>query len=298
MVLSLRYEDRLEGANNFRSWRTRLLVVLEENNIQDHVNKEIPEPEGDDEKVAFRMNEGKAKRIIIDSVKDHLIPHISGQESAKKMFDGLVGLFETNNTSRRLALRHQLQISSMSRTDTVATYFMKISQLRDQLKTIGDEVTDDELVTIALNGFSSSWDPFVQGICSKDVLPKFEHLWNHSVQEEARLLSKQSLQRPPEDGTQALASNAKKGRRPFNNKRPFGKKGPKHAHGHEHKKKDISEIQCFNCDEFGHYASQCPHEKRKRKQHASVADMDNVPQKKAKEPDLKDLADGIREGFF
>ena len=84
MVLSLRYEDRLEGANNFRSWRTRLLVVLEENNIQDHVNKEIPEPEGDDEKIAFRMNEGKAKRIIIDSVKDHLIPHISGQQNAKE----------------------------------------------------------------------------------------------------------------------------------------------------------------------------------------------------------------------
>ena len=99
----------------------------------------------------------------------------------KKMFDGLVGLFETNNTSRRLALRHQLQSSYMSRTDTVATYSMKISQLRDQLKAIGDIVTDDELVTIALNGFSSSWDPFVQGICSKDVLPKFEHLWNHSV---------------------------------------------------------------------------------------------------------------------
>ena len=156
MVLSLRYEDRLEGASNFRAWRTRLLVVLEENNLQDHANTEIAEPEGEDEKVAFRMNEGKAKRIIIDSVKDHLIPHISGLQSAKKMFDGLVGLFETNNTSRRLALRHQLQISSMSRTDTVATYFMKISQLRDQLKTIGDEVTDDELVTIALNGFSSS----------------------------------------------------------------------------------------------------------------------------------------------
>ena len=85
---------------------------------------------------------------------------------------------------------------------------------------------------------------------------------------------------------------------PSINKRPFGKKGPKHAHGHEHKKKDISEIQCFNCGEFGHYASQCPHEKRKRKQHASVADMDNIPRKKAKEPDLKDLADGIREGFF
>ena len=72
----------------------------------------------------------------------------------------------------------------MSRSDTIATYFMKISQLKDQLKAIGDTVTDDELMTITLNGFASSWDPFVEGICSKDVLPKFEQLWNHGVQEE------------------------------------------------------------------------------------------------------------------
>jgi len=38
---------------------------------------------------------------------------------------------------------------------------MKISQLKDQLTAIEDTVSDDELVTIALNGFASSWYPFV-----------------------------------------------------------------------------------------------------------------------------------------
>jgi len=109
-------------------------------------------------------------------------------------------------------------------------------------------------------------------------------------------MSKQSLQKPPEDGTQALASNAKKGRRPFNNKRPFGKKGSKNAHGHERKKKDVSEIQCYDCSEFEHYASRCPHKKKgkgKGRQHAAAAE--EVPQKKSKKDDFKDLADGIRK---
>jgi len=49
----------------------------------------------------------------------------------------------------------------------VATYFMKISQLKDQLKAIGDTVIDDELLTIALNGFALSWDPNIKGYVPK-----------------------------------------------------------------------------------------------------------------------------------
>ena len=127
------------------------------------------------------------------------------------------------------------------------------------------QVTSILLVTIALNGFTSSWDPFVQGICSKDELPKFEHLWSHCVQEEARLLSKQSLQRPPEDGTQALASNAKKEKRHFHNKRSSGKKRSRHAHSHERKERDVSKVRCYECHEYGHYAVNCPNNKKKGK---------------------------------
>ena len=85
------------------------------------MKNEIVEPEGEEEKSKYQKNEGKAKRILIDSVKDHLIPHISELDTTKKMFDALVGLFEGNNTSRKLALRHQLQSIMMNRSDTVAT---------------------------------------------------------------------------------------------------------------------------------------------------------------------------------
>ena len=87
---NLRFENMMEGASNFRSWRTRILFVQEENDIQNHVRFEITEPKGEVEKVKYRKNEGKAKRILIDYVKDHLIPHISVHETAKKMFDALI----------------------------------------------------------------------------------------------------------------------------------------------------------------------------------------------------------------
>ena len=39
----------------------------------------------------------KAKRIIVDSMKDHLIPHVSSLKTYKEMFDSLTKLFEGKN---------------------------------------------------------------------------------------------------------------------------------------------------------------------------------------------------------
>lgn len=74
MVPSLKVEDRLDGATNFRSWKTKILLVLEENDL-DHVKKVIPWLEGAEEKAKHKKNDAKARRILIDSVTDHLIPH-------------------------------------------------------------------------------------------------------------------------------------------------------------------------------------------------------------------------------
>lgn len=43
----------------------------------------------------------------------------------------------------------------MNNADTVAVYSMKIIELCDQFASIGEEVKGEEIVPIALNGFSS-----------------------------------------------------------------------------------------------------------------------------------------------
>jgi hypothetical protein len=42
----------------------------------------------------------------------------------------------------------------MSKTNRVASYLAKISQVRDELTTVGEVVKDDELVRTTLNWFS------------------------------------------------------------------------------------------------------------------------------------------------
>jgi hypothetical protein len=77
MITSVRVEDRLDGADNFRLWKHIILLILEENEFLDHVKQVLLEPEEADAKEKFKKNEIKAKRILTNSIKDHLIPNVS-----------------------------------------------------------------------------------------------------------------------------------------------------------------------------------------------------------------------------
>ena len=276
-------EDRLEGASNFNSWKAKILFILEDNELEGHL-KDPPEEIFDYTK--FNKCERRAKRIIIDSVKDHLIPHISRLESAKKMFDALVELFESKNSSRMLTLRNQLRCISMSSSDSINSYLMKISQYRDHLAAIEDPVNDKELVTITLNGLPTFWEPFIQGVCARDKLPSFDKLWADDVQEESRLISRNILQRPIENEDQALAAHSQKGKKSERrNKRKFPSSTPNQR---ARKGRDVSKVQCFRCDKFGHYSRDCP---KRKNQHASFAN-EEPPEKKKK------LQESSSEGEF
>ena len=66
----------LEGADNFRAWKYRISLVLEENELDSYINEEVPVVEGDEDKALHKKKLVMAKRIIVDSIKDHLIPHV------------------------------------------------------------------------------------------------------------------------------------------------------------------------------------------------------------------------------
>ena len=88
----MRVEDKLDGEDNFISQKHRVLLILEENELLDHVKKVPREPEEDESKEKFMKNEVKAKRILTDSIKNHMIPNVSELKTPKEMFDALTRL--------------------------------------------------------------------------------------------------------------------------------------------------------------------------------------------------------------
>ena len=128
MVRGLPVEDRLDGASNYGSWKTWVLIALEEYDVVDFAIKDIPKPaeEEEDRLASCRRHDAKARKILIDSVKSHLLFHISKVAIAKEMFDTLKNLFERDSTSKSIALRSQLYNLKMKKSNAMVAKDMVI----------------------------------------------------------------------------------------------------------------------------------------------------------------------------
>jgi hypothetical protein len=270
-------EDRLDGSSNFSSWKSRLQVTLEEDDLLSVIQKTLPETTTDEEKEIRREEDVKARKIIIYSVRDHLLPRISNLKTTYEMYEALKDMFESDNTLRALTLKGQLQSTKMTKGDTVATFFMKISEIKEQLGAIGEIMSDRELVLSTLNNLPKHWEPFLQSISGREKLPTFDRLWTNCTQEELRLRNR-GVEDSPDDN-HALALHTKKGGRFKRNfRQTFRDEKSPSTSGHN-QRRDVSKIQCFRCDKYGHYARNCPTRKKGR-QYASTADIDPDPPQK------------------
>jgi putative lipoic acid-binding regulatory protein len=262
MTYSMKSENKLDGASNFRAWKTRIDLILAKNKVLDIVKGKIVEPEFEEGKekepqnVAvmekFKDNDINAMSIIVDSIKDHLIPYISHLDSSKKMYDALTNLFSVRNIGQVMSLKNELRDMKMNDDDNI-TSFVRISQLRDQLQAIEEIISEKELVNIVLNGLPKTWDAFAASMNTRKEYPTFEELWTCCDQEESRISAKEKPQKKYDD--QAFTARF----RDFRNKKKFGSKKK------TNQEKDMSRIQCFNFRKYGHYKNHCPELKKGRK---------------------------------
>jgi predicted metal-dependent peptidase len=84
----------------------------------------------------------RAKRIIENSIKYHLIPQVSSENTPKDMFDSLTRMYERNNINWKMNLRTQLKNTKMQKGETIQDYFSRVSQFKEQLEAIGDKLDE------------------------------------------------------------------------------------------------------------------------------------------------------------
>ena len=49
-------DENLEGGDNFRAWKYRISLVLEENELDSYISQKVPVPEGDEAKALHKIN--------------------------------------------------------------------------------------------------------------------------------------------------------------------------------------------------------------------------------------------------
>ena len=93
----------------------------------------------------------------------------------------------------------------MSRGEGVTSYLTRLTQVRDELATVGDIILEEELVQIALNGFGKQWDVFVQCVVGREKMPTWERLGDEFTQEEIREGSQSGEQKKKTEDEDNLA---------------------------------------------------------------------------------------------
>ena len=164
------------------------MLILEENELWDEVVKNtttnpivVPAFTDAQSLCAFNKKDIKARRIILDAVKDHVIPHISGKTRAFHMWDALTDLFQISNQNRKMVMREKLKRIKMAKAKGVIPYLTRISQVRDELAAVGEVVPGSELVQTTLNEVAKPWVVFVEAIVARENLPSWDRIWDDFV---------------------------------------------------------------------------------------------------------------------
>jgi hypothetical protein len=249
MDACIRYEDRLEGISNYLQWKVQISSVLKENKIWSYVSTVVVAPTTDPIALDLHeVKEAKAQRIILDGVKDPLIPHLAEKKTTKEMWDTLKNLYEAKNENRKMALKDKLHDTKMAMGEGVASYLTRIAQVKDELAAVGEVISEPELGRIALKGFTKEWDVFVKCVVGRENFPDWSRLWDDFTQEEIRMGSQSSGQKEDKDDENVALTTKGKGKKKGNSGR------------------DLSKVRCYCCNQLGHLASQCPERKKKRKE--------------------------------
>jgi hypothetical protein len=168
--IKTRVEDRLQGAQNFPTWKEKITKILDVNDVLEHVDDKATTPMNVALLGVWKKGEANAMSIILDGVKYHIIPHLSGKTSVEDIWTTLGSLYQSKNENKIMVLRERMEVQRWQRAKVWFPTSLVLHKSGMSLQ-LGSKTEDFELVRIALNGFSKPWDTFVRGIVAREKLP-------------------------------------------------------------------------------------------------------------------------------
>ena len=84
----------MDGASNFVVWKAKILSVLDKNHVKHFALKTIAVPVDPADNDRYEEAMARAKSIILDKVKDHIVQHIAEKNTTRQMWEVLTKLYQ------------------------------------------------------------------------------------------------------------------------------------------------------------------------------------------------------------
>lgn len=93
METLMKIENKWEGATNYRASKKRIDLILTKHKLLYFVLGKVKEPKNEVGKEIYKETNILAMNLIIDGVKDNIIPYISNIDITKGIYESLSKLF-------------------------------------------------------------------------------------------------------------------------------------------------------------------------------------------------------------
>jgi len=222
-----------------------------------------------------KKKDGKSMFLMHHNVSNEIFEKIMHYESAKETWEALEKLYFGDGKLKKVrlqALRRQYEVLTMEEEETISQYFDKVVNLSNQMARNGETVTDLMKVEKFLRTLAPRFDHIVVALEESEDFDsmKIEELQASLEAHELRLTDRIKARAKGATSDHDLQAQYvkkgkfKKGKKPWiEQSHKDGKGSSKNRERNDatkydqDKKKDKKDIQCYNFQKMGHYASEC-----------------------------------------
>ena len=164
---TVKSEHMLQGSSNFAAWKARSLNTFVEFDLDDIVTRKREETTAVTTRAAYRKKQANSKRLIFESIKDSKMPLVQSLPTAKECMDTLSKLYDVDAPSLKRSLKKELFTMKMEKNEIVASFFSRITQLKEQLYAIAAMTKLDDFIGAAIDGLPDSWSSFIGSVSGR-----------------------------------------------------------------------------------------------------------------------------------
>ena len=148
-------------------------LELEDNGLKEFIDSDVPKPTSTDAALldAWKYKVAKTRRILLEGVKDHIVSSLHGKSTTFSMWKAFTDLFQSSSDHRKLALKVKLRKIKMEKGNNIPKYLPKFLKCRDELRSVGITVVDDDLVSLDLFGIPKSWHSYEDSVNRWEKFP-------------------------------------------------------------------------------------------------------------------------------
>jgi len=185
MTSCFKKNQKLVGISNFLVWKRRIDIVLEVNEVINHVHGKVSKPSEEQASSKYMERDLKAQKILKESIKDPLISYVAELDTSKQIYNKLGELFSKATIEKIISLISDHHKMKVSKDEGIFSCLSKASQIKAKSQDRGEMVSDNEMIFVILNALNDEQGNLISTE-EEEAIP-FIKLWSLYKAEEDRM---------------------------------------------------------------------------------------------------------------